>query len=83
MADPLEALILDLLQWIGPNPRPYAEVVNAWRTSCPRLPEWEEANARRLIVRGHREGLPAWSTYRSSAARCSRAIALASAPPEG
>src|SRR5215813_14053097 len=51
MSDPVEALILDLLKWIGPQPRPYAEVIDAWRTSCPRLPVWEEANARGFITR--------------------------------
>jgi D-3-phosphoglycerate dehydrogenase / 2-oxoglutarate reductase len=49
--DPVEALILDLLAWLGPEPRPYAEVVEAWRTSCPRLPVWEEANDRGYITR--------------------------------
>ena len=49
MSDPLEPLILDLLEWIGPHPRPYAEVLEAWRTSCPRLPVWEEANQRGFI----------------------------------
>ena len=46
MPDPVDALILDLLEWIGPGRRPYREVMDAWRTSCPRLPVWEEANAR-------------------------------------
>lgn len=49
--DTVDALILDLLQWVGPRPRPYAEVMDAWRTSCPRLPVWEEANDRGLIER--------------------------------
>lgn len=53
MADPVEALIIDLLEWIGPRPRPYAEVMEAWRTSCPRLPVWEEANARGYVSRLH------------------------------
>jgi hypothetical protein len=57
MSDPVEALILDLLEWIGPQPRPYAEVIEAWRTSCPRLPVWEEATARGLLTRERREGL--------------------------
>jgi hypothetical protein len=53
-ADPVgivDSLILDLLEWIGPNARPYAEVMEAWRTSCPRLPVWEEATERGFIVR--------------------------------
>jgi hypothetical protein len=53
MPDPVEALILDLLEWIGPEGRPYREVIEAWRTSCPRLPVWEEANERGLIERHH------------------------------
>jgi hypothetical protein len=36
-SNPVEALILDLLEWIGPQSRPYTEVMDAWRTSCPRL----------------------------------------------
>ena len=47
----VDSLLLDLLEWIGPNPRPYAETLEAWRTSCPRLPVWEEANERGFIVR--------------------------------
>lgn len=56
MTDPVEALILDLLAWIGPVGRPYSEVMEAWRTSCPRLPVWEEANARGFIRRIHPPG---------------------------
>lgn len=51
MNEPVEALILDLLEWLGPAPRHYAEVMDAWRTSCPRLPVWEEANDRGLVER--------------------------------
>ena len=38
-----KALILDLVEWIAAAPRPYADVMDAWRTSCPRLPIWEDA----------------------------------------
>jgi D-3-phosphoglycerate dehydrogenase len=48
MSDTLEPLIADLLAWIG-STRPYLEVMDAWRTSCPRLPVWEEANQRGLV----------------------------------
>jgi hypothetical protein len=37
------ALILDLLEWLAPGPRGYAEAMDAWRTSCPRLTVWEDA----------------------------------------
>jgi hypothetical protein len=51
MSNTVDDLILDLLEWLGPKPRPYVEVLDAWRTSCPRLPVWEEANDRGFIVR--------------------------------
>jgi hypothetical protein len=38
-----ETLVLDLLEWVAVKPRPYAEVMASWRTSCPRLPVWEDA----------------------------------------
>jgi D-3-phosphoglycerate dehydrogenase len=49
MADTVEALILDLLDWLKVRDRTYEEVMDAWRTSCPRLPVWEDANDRGLI----------------------------------
>ena len=57
MTDPIDALVIDLLEWIGQRGRPYAEVIEAWRTSCPRLPVWEEANARGYIVHDHVAGM--------------------------
>jgi Raf kinase inhibitor-like YbhB/YbcL family protein len=50
-ADTVDALILDLLEWIGPASRPYSEVLEAWRTSCPQLPVWEDATERGFIAR--------------------------------
>ena len=52
MADAVvEALILDLLQWLATRQRSYEEVMEAWRTSCPKLPVWEDANDRGLVTR--------------------------------
>ena len=62
MSDPVEPLILDLLEWISPHPRPYAEVLEAWRTSCPRLPVWEEANKRGFVDHLHEQGQAALVT---------------------
>ena len=59
MTDPVEPLILDLLEWIGPRPRRTAEILEAWRTSCPRLPVWEEANARGFVAHHHVPGAEA------------------------
>src|SRR5215469_6058131 len=44
MADTLTPLLLDFLEWIARKPRPYSQVMDAWRTSCPKLTVWEEAN---------------------------------------
>jgi hypothetical protein len=46
----IEALILDLLQWLANSERSYEEVMEAWRTSCPRLTVWEDANDRGLVA---------------------------------
>lgn len=46
-----EALVLDLVQWIGAAPKPYDEVMAAWRTSCPRLQVWEDAVDHGLVMR--------------------------------
>jgi D-3-phosphoglycerate dehydrogenase len=54
--DPVEALILDLLEWLDGTPRPYVDVMEAWRTSCPRLPVWEEANRRGFLLRRPGDG---------------------------
>jgi hypothetical protein len=55
-SDTVDTLVLDLLEWIGPDPRPYAEVLEAWRTSCPRLPVWEDAIDRGFIARHYAPG---------------------------
>jgi hypothetical protein len=47
----VDSLVLDLLEWIGPAARPYDEVMEAWRTSCPRLPVWERANEMGFVER--------------------------------
>jgi len=44
-------LILDFLAWLADEPRPYGEVMEVWRTSCPRLPIWEDAVDLGLVVR--------------------------------
>jgi hypothetical protein len=50
MSDTVESLILDLLEWVNIKERTYEETMEAWRTSCPRLPVWEEANDRGLVT---------------------------------
>lgn len=54
-ASPINAtvapLLRDLLEWIDRAPRTHAEVMDGWRTSCPRLPVWEEATDHGYVAR--------------------------------
>jgi hypothetical protein len=45
------ALIRDFLSWLEATPRPYAEAMEVWRTSCPRLTIWEDAVDEGMVVR--------------------------------
>jgi D-3-phosphoglycerate dehydrogenase len=47
----VESLILDLLEWICRGGKTYDEVMEAWRTSCSKLPVWEEANDLGLLAK--------------------------------
>jgi len=52
MSSVVDSLILDLLEWLAQQDRPYEEVMAAWRTSCPRLPVWEDATDQGLVATG-------------------------------
>jgi hypothetical protein len=49
--DPVRHLMLQFLTWIAEKPRSYGDVMDAWRTSCPRLPVWEDAVSQGLVKR--------------------------------
>jgi D-3-phosphoglycerate dehydrogenase len=44
------ALVHDLVAWVAERPRTYRETMDAWRTSCPKLPVWEDAIEGGLIA---------------------------------
>jgi hypothetical protein len=46
-----DPLVLDLVEWVAREPRLYAEVIETWRTSCPRLTIWEDAVDRGYVAR--------------------------------
>jgi hypothetical protein len=46
----VEALVLDLLEWLALRDRSYEETMEAWRTSCPRLTVWEDASDHGLVA---------------------------------
>jgi hypothetical protein len=51
MTTSLDPLIRDFIAWVAKEPRPYAEALEAWRTSCPRLTVWEDAGERGFVER--------------------------------
>ena len=51
MTETTDPLVLDLVEWIGREPRLYADVIETWRTSCPRLTIWEDAVDRGYVTR--------------------------------
>jgi hypothetical protein len=50
MSATLDPLVMDLVAFVAAGPRPYDEVMDAWRTSCPRLTVWEDAVDRGLVA---------------------------------
>jgi hypothetical protein len=56
MAGTADALVLDFVEWVAREPRAYLEVVETWRTSCPRLTIWEDATDRGYVARESRAG---------------------------
>ncbi len=55
MSPETNALVLDLVEWVATRPRPYDDVMTAWRTSCPRLTIWEDAVDQGFVVRERKE----------------------------
>jgi hypothetical protein len=49
--DTLDPLVLDFVEWVAGEQRSYADVLDAWKTSCPRLTVWEDASERGFIMR--------------------------------
>jgi hypothetical protein len=76
-----EALVLDLVEWVSKAPRSDGDVMEAWRTSCPRLTVWEEAAERGLIERCAVAGRTGFEMRVTSAGR--RALEAAGRLREG
>jgi hypothetical protein len=43
MQENVSPLTIQLLEWVATRPRTYGQAMDAWRTSCPRHPVWEDA----------------------------------------
>ena len=56
-SEPASLIMLQFLAWVADRPRTYAEAMDAWRSTCPRLSVWEDAiigGLVRLENNGHR-----------------------------
>ena len=49
-------LTIQFLNWVMESPRTYGDVMEAWRTSCPRMPIWEDAVTSGYVRIDHRAG---------------------------
>ena len=56
LTETVNPLTLQLLEWITHHPRSYADVLDAWRTTCPRLSIFEDACIDGLIECGSGAG---------------------------
>jgi hypothetical protein len=50
MAEDVSLLMREFLSWVSARRRTYAEAMEAWRSSCPRLTVWEDALLGDLIA---------------------------------
>lgn len=49
-----DPLILDLVEWVAREERNHADLMESWRTSCPRLTVWEDAVEHGCLTRQDR-----------------------------
>jgi hypothetical protein len=42
-------IMIQFLAWVADRPRNYAQAMDAWRSSCPRLSVWEDAIIEGLV----------------------------------
>jgi hypothetical protein len=49
MSNAQDALTAQMLEWIATGRHTYNEVLETWKTSCPRLSVWEDACIEGLV----------------------------------
>jgi hypothetical protein len=52
MASEAKLLTLQFLKWVAERPRSYAELREAWSSTCPLNCAWEDAIAEDLVAHG-------------------------------
>jgi hypothetical protein len=53
VAPEVSLIMVQFLSWIAERTRTYADVMDAWKTSCPRLSVWEDASLTGLVRLEH------------------------------
>ena len=48
----INASTLELLTWVTARPRTYEDVVEAWKSNCPRFAVWDDAVTAGLVTAG-------------------------------
>jgi hypothetical protein len=43
MSESPSLIMIQFLAWVADRPRNYAQAMDAWRSTCPRLSVWEDA----------------------------------------
>jgi hypothetical protein len=80
MADSPSLIMIQFLSWVADRPRSYAETMEAWRTSCPRLSVWEDAVIADLVRLEGEGGRAVRLTKRGGALLAAQNQIMASAP---
>ena len=57
MSESVNLLMLEFLAWISSRRRTYADVMEAWQTTCPRHTIWEDAMIDGYIELNRRDAL--------------------------
>jgi hypothetical protein len=80
MSDSPSLIMIQFLSWVADRPRSYAETMEAWRTSCPRLSVWEDAVIADLVRLEGEGGRAVRLTKRGGALLAAQNQAMASVP---
>jgi hypothetical protein len=68
MSEPASLIMLQFLAWVADRPRTYAQTMEAWHSTCPRLSVWEDAIIEGLVRIDNDAGRPVRLTPRGAAA---------------
>jgi hypothetical protein len=82
MTEQLDRLMAEFLSWVSCRRRTYREVMEAWRSTCPRLTVWEDGLREGLVqVEGRFDGSEVTLTPRGRGFLDARSHARAQGAP--